>query len=218
VVQRVVPTSDEDIQPVFAPRGHTRARCEKPAQREVADPRSTSKGPLPKLVIGAADEDVDPLGPPRYGSGTARDGRTKIIRRVPGIALVHLVHQGLAGPWAKTSSLSTPQEATLGAEVYGPPRSSQSLHSGPVGAGLGDGVAVLVLVGDGLGATNGVAAGAGGRSMTKRPMLAVKSTRLPKMAGNHHRRRALILRGNTAAHYSQCRHFGVSGRESNHSR
>jgi hypothetical protein len=31
-------------------------------------------------------------------------------------------------------------------------------------------------------------------------MVAVKSTRLPKIAGNHQRRRPLILSGNTAAH------------------
>jgi hypothetical protein len=92
-----------------------------------------------------------------------------------------------APAWAKTSNLFTPQVATPGAEVNEPPRTSQSLHLGPVGVrdGVGDGVQA--------GVGNVEAAGALGRSIRKRPVLASSITMLPRIAGNNQRRWVVVI-------------------------
>ena len=112
-----------------------------PAQREVAHPPSVP-GLLPKLVVGAANEDVEPIRASRHRSGPAQDGGPEILGRstiscrcTPDAAW----SDRLLG--RKTSSLFTPQEATLGPALKEPPRSSQSLHCGLLSDGAAENVA-----------------------------------------------------------------------------
>jgi hypothetical protein len=97
----------------------------------------------------------------------------------------------------KTSSLFTLQEATLGPALKEPPRSSQSLHCGPLADNAGDGTANGSLDEPG----SGVLARAVGRTIKKRPVPASNNTTLAKITGSKgHRRRVLIMWGSTTMH------------------
>src|SRR4249920_3474769 len=87
-------------------------------------------------------------------------------------------------PRAKTSNLFILQEATLGPALKEPPRSSHSLHCGPLSDGVAEGVAGGLL--EGL--MGDVVARAAGRTMRKRPVPASSSTALPKITASDHRR------------------------------
>ena len=101
MIERVVAPSHEDIKPIFTPRGHRGARRQVAAQRVVADPGVVGPRHLPQLVIGATDEDVQPVRTPCDRSGAAGDGRPKIIWRIPELAVVRLMEQSLAGSLSK---------------------------------------------------------------------------------------------------------------------
>jgi hypothetical protein len=99
-------------------------------------------------------------------------------------------------PRTKTSSRFALQEATLGPALKEPPRSSQSLHCGPLADGVGDEVTGRLV--DGLGGE--AVARAAGRTIRKRPVPASSSTVLPKITGSDQRRWVLIMRGSTTKH------------------
>jgi hypothetical protein len=97
---------------------------------------------------------------------------------------------------ANTSNLLTLQEVTLGPALKKPPRSSQSLHCGPLSGGVVEGVGGEFP--EGLGA--GVVARTSWRAVRKRPVPASSSTTLPKITGSGHRCCVLIMWGSTTKH------------------
>ena len=150
---------------------------------------------MPKLVVGTANEDVEPIRASRHRCGPAYDGGTEILRRIPIRAVVCPMQHGLAG---RSDEDVQPVHAPGGharSRVEGAARSFQSLHCGLLPDGAAENVAGRSLNGFGGGGPRRY-----GRDQEE-PVPASSSTTLAKITRSIDRRCVLIMWGSTTAPY-----------------